>query len=370
MTSKRMALRAGIGLVGVGALLPVAALSSAGAQTEETASFTFTGEPEDWTVPADVQCVDVVAIGGRGGDGGDYLQGLGGQGGDGASVATTLVVAPGDELTILVGERGVDGTGNTGEGPPPTAGPEFSGFRGADPGSNGGRGGIEDGGDGGDGAGAGGGGGGGLSYVLAGGGPVVIAGAGGGGGAGGPGDNAQENGDGGDGGDGGESGTDGGDGAPVDNPDGPETWGTGGGGATPTSVGAAGTSLGGTEPGPSQLPTAGNNTEGGMGGTNGDGGGGGGAGNLGGGGGYAGFASSGAGGGGGSSIGPDGAVFVTGAATDDGNGSVELTYTAGDTSCVPTTTSETTTTTEGDVDANAEQAPAAQPVRATPTFTG
>jgi hypothetical protein len=275
----------------------------------------------DWQVPAGVTCATFDVYGANGGDGGDWFEdevprGLGsepgGLGGLGGRATATIQVTPGETIVLTVGfagDRGIDDD---------------------DDGSPGGDGGIVGGGDGGSGFGAGGGGGGGASDVRRGGSAladrVVVAGGGGGGGAGGP------HGEGGDGGSGGSVGTEGGDGlsGPVED----HGQGLGGGGGTATAGGAAGGQVG-INPGLTPA-TAGSLGVGGDGASNADGGGGGGGGWYGGGGGGAGYGTSGAAGGGGSSHGPAGATFATGVGADnDGDGTIIVRWTPGDTSCVP-----------------------------------
>lgn len=111
-------------------------------------TFSFTGSPVTFTVPAGVGSVTIVAKGGAGGDGTGALGGVGGQGGQ---TTATVSVTPGASLDVRVGDRG-----------------KFLGT-----GFNGG----------GDGGGVvGGGGGGGASSVLNGAALLVVAGGGGGGG--------------------------------------------------------------------------------------------------------------------------------------------------------------------------------------------
>ncbi|MDE0805575.1 MAG: hypothetical protein OSA99_19920 [Acidimicrobiales bacterium] len=376
-----------VGVLGISALLP-STIGVAGAQTaeEQTADFAYTGAAEAWIVPVDVTCVEVVLVGGRGGDGvpspgaGPAAVGasraaaggedpVGGLGGNGGSVTATVNVSPGDELSIFVGGRGSDAANDFEAG-------------------NGGAGGTADGGAGGSGLGEGGGGGGGSSSVSIDGEAVAIAGAGGGAGGNGP-DAVGAN-----GGDGGEVGSDGAAGAPIDVESGEKagaldpgqaspqglgeeeeepppmdeeflpTTGTGGGGGTQTGPGAGGTVTDGTAAADSPGQD-GSGHDGGAGG----GAGGGGGGYFGGGGGFGAFYASGGGGGGGSNLGPAGAVHASGVTTPDGNGTAELTWTPGDTTCVPTSTTEDDDVAGTGVTAPAP-APAAVAAVATPRFTG
>lgn len=67
-----------------------------------TATFAFTGSEQTFTVPAGVTSLQVVAVGGKGGNGPSAL------GGFGAVVTGTLAVTPGEVLYIEVGENGDD----------------------------------------------------------------------------------------------------------------------------------------------------------------------------------------------------------------------------------------------------------------------
>lgn len=149
-----------VGLV-TGLVLSAAAVigtaGPAGATRLPTQVFKYTGHPESYTVPADVDSITVVASGGNGGHGHSS------EGGPGIEVtARSVVVVPGTQLRVVVG-----GTGGTGAG------------GGKHP--NSGHGGYNGGGDGS----KGGGGGGGFSYVQAADGTHLVIAAGGGGGSGG-----------------------------------------------------------------------------------------------------------------------------------------------------------------------------------------
>jgi hypothetical protein len=203
--SRRRALKALLGGGAVAALLPErwtrpmvnsviltahAQLSCAVANTgpeeyDSAGVFTF-------TVPAGVTSIDVMAYGADGGDG--FESGLN-SGGEGGTHDVTISVTPCEELTIYVGGRGGNGTGELG-------------------GAGGSSGGAYGGGSASDGSQSGGGGGG-ASVVLQGGSPVVVAGGGGGSGGGGA--------------------VDGGDGGGI---------GTGGGGAGGGAAGEAGPGTG------------------------------------------------------------------------------------------------------------------------------
>jgi len=131
--------------------------SPAGATKARTQVFKYTGHPESYTVPADVDAVTVVASGGNGGHGHSAV------GGRGIEVtAHSIAVNPGTELRVVVGGDGGTGAGG---GKHPNSG--HGGYNGGGDGSKGG------------------GGGGGFSYVQAADGAHLVIAAGGGGGAGG-----------------------------------------------------------------------------------------------------------------------------------------------------------------------------------------
>jgi hypothetical protein len=71
-----------------------------------TVTFNYTGANQNWTVPANVFSISVLAAGARGGD---ALYG-----GRGAIVSATIPVTPGQILRIRVGERGGLGAGSGG----------------------------------------------------------------------------------------------------------------------------------------------------------------------------------------------------------------------------------------------------------------
>ncbi|HEX3460897.1 MAG TPA: hypothetical protein VHT49_08325 [Acidimicrobiales bacterium] len=129
----------------------------AGAATLSTQVFKYTGHPESYTVPANVDSVTVVASGGAGGHGHTAA------GGRGIEVtAHTVLVTPGAQLRVVVGGDGGTGAGG---GKHPNSG--HGGYNGGGDGSKGG------------------GGGGGFSYVQAADGTHLVIAGGGGGGAGG-----------------------------------------------------------------------------------------------------------------------------------------------------------------------------------------
>ncbi|MGA4541060.1 prealbumin-like fold domain-containing protein [Uniformispora flossi] len=277
------------------AVFPTAALAAtAPSPRQASQTFTFTGAPEQFTVPADVCEVTVDAFGAAGGIG-QY----GVSGGRGAEVSATFGVTPGQVLTVNVG-----GAGHSGEDGDParTQGGYNGGGRGGAYIANGQISGIAAGG------------GGGRTTVGTGTTALVVAGGGGGGGAsffataigGGNAGEVGEPGQGLPGDDEGKPGRPGGEGgqggvnAPHTDPNGEN-----GSPAVGPVGGAGGNSI--LDP-------------------HGGAGGGGGAGATGGGGGAASPTSSnsGAGGGGGSSSGPANAVFTTGAR--QGNGEATLTW--------------------------------------------
>ncbi len=134
-------------------------------------TFSYTGSPQSFTVPACVTSLQVDVRGAQGGNGGNgqYCSNtvLGGNGG---RVQATLAVSPGQVISVVVGQKGGNGqsfcgpcTGGTGG-----YGGSFNGINGGNTSS---------------GVTASGGGGGGASYVALNGNNVLIAGGGGGGGA-------------------------------------------------------------------------------------------------------------------------------------------------------------------------------------------
>lgn len=99
---------------------------------EGSASFAYTGEPQSFTVPAGVTAVDIAVSGASGGayiippetlppmfpeDEPIELPGHTFAGGPGAKFTTeSIVVTPGDSLTVIIGGAGVDTTSNAGGG--------------------------------------------------------------------------------------------------------------------------------------------------------------------------------------------------------------------------------------------------------------
>jgi hypothetical protein len=96
----RLSALVALALAATGAIVIQGASSSSAAATSVV--FDFTGSPQTWTVPDGVTSVQVDAMGAQGG--GEY-------GGFGAEVRADLAVAPGQQVTIVVGGRGSLGTG-------------------------------------------------------------------------------------------------------------------------------------------------------------------------------------------------------------------------------------------------------------------
>jgi len=81
-------------------------------------SIVFTSS-QNWTVPAGVHRVKIIAVGGGGGGGGGYSSTYtGGGGGAGGSEYSEALVNPGETLSVVIGAGGSPGTG----GASPTAG--------------------------------------------------------------------------------------------------------------------------------------------------------------------------------------------------------------------------------------------------------
>ncbi|HEY3670803.1 MAG TPA: glycine-rich protein [Acidimicrobiia bacterium] len=293
--------RIGAVLVAAAASLGWVAIAGAPATAEPTTqAFAYTGDSQSFVVPAGVCSVTIDAFGAQGGANsatdslGGSLPGLGGE------ANATLVVSPGDKLTVIVGGQGGPGVNGSGPGAGGFggggAGGNSSGLTGTNPGSGGG----------------------GASAVLLNADISVIA--GGGGGAGNSGTSGEANG-------GGGGGTTGGDG--TGNLDG-DFHATGGTGGTQSTPGAHGSNSDGTS-------TASDGTFllGGVGAIGGQSGGaGGGGGWEGGGGGGFSLPGSGASGGGGGGAGY--LKTVTGTLTagvNDGDGSVSITYEPNSTPC-------------------------------------
>jgi hypothetical protein len=90
-----------------GVLCAVPASASAAGTT-----FAYTGAEQQYTVPANVTSVSVVAVGAPGGSGATSGGGTGGPGGNGAIVESDLSVTPGQVLYVEVGGPG--GSGDSG----------------------------------------------------------------------------------------------------------------------------------------------------------------------------------------------------------------------------------------------------------------
>ena len=120
--------------------LAVTSASSAPAlaATPVTVTFSTPGE-QGFVIPAGVRSIDVVAIGGRGGDG-QGASGASSRGGSPAGVTGTLAVQPGASYVISVGANGT--AGPFASAPEPTIGgggrPGARGFMGTDGGAGGG----------------------------------------------------------------------------------------------------------------------------------------------------------------------------------------------------------------------------------------
>lgn len=69
--------------------------------------FSYTGADQTWTVPAGVTAIEVSMIG-AGGGGGRAATGSTASGGGGGYVTGTLTVVPGDTLTLIVGQGGIN----------------------------------------------------------------------------------------------------------------------------------------------------------------------------------------------------------------------------------------------------------------------
>jgi hypothetical protein len=79
-----------------------------GAALAQTTSFAYTGQPQLYTVPAGITQVAVVASGAAGGRVSTLqARSIGGR------VQATIAVVPGEVLTVVVGQQGADGSGNT-----------------------------------------------------------------------------------------------------------------------------------------------------------------------------------------------------------------------------------------------------------------
>lgn len=99
------------------AVAPMAFAGPAGA-SEHSVTFSYTGAPQAFTVPAGVTSIDVDACGAEGGTrpiSGPFSNLLGnGPGGKGGRALQTLAVTPGEQLSINVGGSGASGGWNGG----------------------------------------------------------------------------------------------------------------------------------------------------------------------------------------------------------------------------------------------------------------
>ncbi len=80
--------------------------AGAGAAQAQTVTFLSTGAEQTFTVPEGVTSIQMVAIGGRGGDGTPSGSTPGGSGGFGAIVGADIAVTPGQILFVEVAGNG------------------------------------------------------------------------------------------------------------------------------------------------------------------------------------------------------------------------------------------------------------------------
>ena len=100
-------LRARLPLLGALSLLLLVGAAPAQAQTQV---FTYTGADQSFTVPAGITQITIKAWGAGGG----AANNEGSAGGGGGFTQAILPVTPGENLTIIVGERGIRGGGDVG----------------------------------------------------------------------------------------------------------------------------------------------------------------------------------------------------------------------------------------------------------------
>lgn len=81
----------------------IQAVITASTSTHGTATFSYTGSDQAWTVPSGITKITVTIKGAAGGNSSTAT------GGNGASIITTISVTPGDTLRLLVGAKGGDG---------------------------------------------------------------------------------------------------------------------------------------------------------------------------------------------------------------------------------------------------------------------
>ena len=98
--------RIGAGAAGI-ALLAATMLAAPPTHGTTQVVFAFTGADQTWTVPAGVGVVEVTMVG-AGGAGGQAGAGSLAFGGGGGAVSGVLSVTPGDVLTIIVGQGGIN----------------------------------------------------------------------------------------------------------------------------------------------------------------------------------------------------------------------------------------------------------------------
>ena len=82
----------------------IQAVITASTSTHGTATFSYTGADQTWTVPSGITKITVTV---RGASGGNVSTATGGAG---ATVSTTVSVTPGDTLRLVVGAKGGDGS--------------------------------------------------------------------------------------------------------------------------------------------------------------------------------------------------------------------------------------------------------------------
>lgn len=82
-------------------------LAAPTSQATSQVVFAYTGSDQTWTVPANVTVVEVTMVG-AGGGGGQAGGGSVAFGGGGGAVSGVLTVTPGDVLTVIVGQGGIN----------------------------------------------------------------------------------------------------------------------------------------------------------------------------------------------------------------------------------------------------------------------
>ncbi|MFN8150262.1 MAG: hypothetical protein U0R24_03930, partial [Solirubrobacterales bacterium] len=91
----------------------LAAIAPTAASAQSPATFGAIGAEQTFVVPAGIESIGVIAVGGPGGQGSGYYGVQGGAGGDGARIRSQLAVSGGQVLYVNVGGRGSDGFGTT-----------------------------------------------------------------------------------------------------------------------------------------------------------------------------------------------------------------------------------------------------------------